>query len=283
MIKSYLLHLRPKSFAVVAGHLAVGYALALPVAEWTSHWLKLIAAAGLWAIFLNGGTLAYNSAYDNDEGDIGYLDNPPKPPKYLWLFSLALMFAGGGLAFLVSRNFAYAYLACLAMSLMYSCPPLRLKARAGWDMLINVLGYGALTTFGGWASVSGEVSPFIIIICAGYAFLFGALYPLTQIYQYDEDKSRGDRTFAILLGPKWSLRFALFCALAAFGAFVWSVTLRDGAVIWLAPALAAWLMVLVPWIFRGRAYPEKQGMYRALWAWGLTDILVIVAIYSKTI
>ena len=37
----------------------------------------------LWVVCLNGGTLALNSAFDRDEGDIAYLRRPPPPPRYL--------------------------------------------------------------------------------------------------------------------------------------------------------------------------------------------------------
>ena len=34
----------------------------------------------IWVVFLNGGTLAINSVFDKDEGDIGYLNSPPALP-----------------------------------------------------------------------------------------------------------------------------------------------------------------------------------------------------------
>ena len=37
----------------------------------------------LWVVCLNGGTLALNSAFDRDEGDIAYLRRPPLPPRHL--------------------------------------------------------------------------------------------------------------------------------------------------------------------------------------------------------
>ncbi|MEZ4617617.1 MAG: hypothetical protein R2867_19180 [Caldilineaceae bacterium] len=41
-------------------------------------------------------------------------------------------------------------------------------------------------------------------------------YPITQIYQIDEDLARGDCTFAAWIGPSWTFRFAIVVqALAA--------------------------------------------------------------------
>ncbi len=38
--------------------------------------------------------------------------------------------------------------------------------------------------------------------------------------------------------------------------------------------MSFWLMILIPWIIKGIHYPQKKGMYRALWAWAATDITV---------
>jgi 1,4-dihydroxy-2-naphthoate octaprenyltransferase len=44
------------------------------------------------------------------------------------------------------------------------------------------------------------------------------VYPLTQVYQIDEDSARGDRTITVALGQKRALRFGNFCLLLAAGA-----------------------------------------------------------------
>jgi 4-hydroxybenzoate polyprenyltransferase len=45
------------------------------------------------------------------------------------------------------------------------------------------------------------------------------LYPLTQVYQISEDRSRGDRTLAVHLGMEGALRFGLWAlAFAAVSA-----------------------------------------------------------------
>src|SRR5688500_11704524 len=71
---SYLLHLRPREWPIMAAHTSLGLMLAVGVApalgaEWRG---RLIATLVLWVICLNGGTLAINSAFDRDSGDIGY-------------------------------------------------------------------------------------------------------------------------------------------------------------------------------------------------------------------
>ena len=273
----YLLHMRPRSWPIVAAHAGVGVVLGLAQHGGDGAIWRAPLALAVWAVLLNGGTLALNSAFDKDTDDIGYLDSPPPPPAHLAAFGAGVMALGLVLALAVSRLYALAYGASFLMSLAYSCPPLRLKARAGYDLLINVMGYGALTVFAGWAAVQGQTPHFIMLIAAGYAALFACLYPLTQVYQYDDDLAKGDRTFTVVLGPKRAVWFAAKALVGAFVLFAAAGGLSLRTTLVLAPALAAWLAVLVPWLMKGRDYPEKRGMYRALWAWAATDLAVVVA------
>jgi len=277
----YIRHLRPLSFPVVALHLATGFVAAhgkaVP-ALGVMDWCALAASAGIWTVLLNGGTLALNSHFDTDEGDIGYLFNPPPKPPRLLAFSLALLTLGLALSALLGRRFLAAYGICLTMSLLYSIPPMRLKARAGWDLLINCSGYGALTIYAGWAAAQKSLTASAAFLCAGFFFLFMCLYPLTQIYQIEEDTRHGDRTLAVRLGRRRSLWLALTALCAGFALLAGYAATAPGGRKWralgLAISLAAWAAVLAPWLVRREGYPEKRGMYRALWAWGLTNVAV---------
>jgi 4-hydroxybenzoate polyprenyltransferase len=240
----------------------------------------------LWVIALNGGTLALNSAYDQDEGDIAYLRQPPPPPRYLALFGFGLMMTGGGAALLLPRGYVVAYWICLVLSVLYSVPPFRLKAVPGLDWIINMWGFGTLTPYAGWATTGLPVGPSGRLILLGFCPLFAALYPLTQIYQVEEDARRGDRTLTIFLGVRRSLMLALAGVIAAFGLFAAAGT-RAGwrsneSWRWLVLALAAlgWALVLVPWLWQHRRMVTRQhqhGMYRALLSWALTDLAVVLA------
>ena len=107
----YLLHLRPAEWPIMAAHTAVGYLLATGIAGALSRQRLGPALVGgaLWVICLNGGTLALNSAFDRDEGDVAYLRQPPPPPVGLATFSLALMTAGQLAALALPAGYAVAY------------------------------------------------------------------------------------------------------------------------------------------------------------------------------
>jgi 4-hydroxybenzoate polyprenyltransferase len=284
----YLLHTRPAEWPIVAAHTALGYVLAVGLRSVIRGEQLGPAALGmlLWVVCLNGGTLALNSAYDRDEGDIAYLRQPPPPPSRLAGFGLGLMLAGLLGAFLLPPGYRVASAICLAMSVAYSVPPFRFKAVPGADWVINMVGFGTLTPYAGWAATGVPVGPVGRLVLVGFCPLFAALYPLTQIYQFEEDARRGDRTLARALGERGSLIVALAAALLAFALFAaagwrsgWD---RPEAWRWLLLVLAAtaWALVLVPWLWKRRHMTPRDhqhGMYRALFAWGVTDLAVALS------
>jgi 4-hydroxybenzoate polyprenyltransferase len=286
----YILHLRPAEWPIMAAHTALGYFLAVGLSGALRGDHLASAAAGLliWVLLLNGGTLAINSAFDQDEGDIGYLKAPPRPPKHLAGFAIGLMLVGQALALLLPRGYAVAYAICFVMSLLYSVPPVRLKAVAGLDWIINMVGFGTLTPYAGYAATGQALTPAHSLVLLAFLPLFASLYPLTQLYQFEEDSRRGDRTLALILGMKNSLLVALGAALLAFLLFGWAgwesgwAPSGAGLLRWLGLGVAAlaWGWVLVPWLFRyGRMTSDQHqaGMYAGLMAWGVTDVVVILA------
>lgn len=284
----YVLHTRPAEWPIVAAHMLVGYLLAVGATNAIRSDRLPAAVLGvvLWVACLNGGTLALNSAFDQDEGDIAYLRQPPKPPRRLAAFGFGLMLAGLGGAFLLPRAYWLAYGLCVLLSVLYSVPPFRLKAVPGADWLINMCGFGSLTPYAGWAATGLPVGPVGARVLLAFCPLFAALYPLTQIYQFEEDSRRGDRTLALFLGLRGSLVVALAAAVLAF--FLFGLAgLRAGWGLgqvwrWLLLVLAGlgWAIVLLPWLVRGSrmtANEHQQRMYRALFAWALTDVAVVLA------
>jgi 4-hydroxybenzoate polyprenyltransferase len=167
-------------------------------------------------------------------------------------------------------------------------PPLRLKAVAGADWIINMWGFGTLTPVAGWTATGLPIDMAHWLVLLAFCPLFAALYPLTQLYQLEEDTRRGDRTLACVLGVRRSLEAAVAAATLAFALFAvagirtgWRA---GGTDLWrwagLGLALAAWAWVLIPWrLHQARlvAADHQRGMYRALGAWAVTDVVVVLA------
>ena len=170
-------------------------------------------------VFLYGGATAFNSYYDRDQGPIGGLERPPAVVPALLPFAVVTKLAGLVLAAFVGRSFLAVCVLLVLLSVAYSRSWPRLKARP-WGSLLTVgLGQGALVYLGAWAAVRGDVHSILDPVGAlgalpPTAFVVG-LYPLTQLFQMDEDRARGDRTVAVAWGV--TTGFAVSLASQAIG------------------------------------------------------------------
>lgn len=286
-LMAYLLHLRPLEWPIMTAHFLLGTFLAL---GWPWPWKPALLAWFLFVVALNGGTLALNSAFDKDEGDIGYLRQPPPVPRYLAHFGYALMAAAffGSMLFLKAGKGGHYFfeimMTCVLMSVLYSVPPIRLKARAGWDLVINCVGFGFFTPMAGWVFTGRGLEKPLLDMCLGFLVLFASLYPMTQIYQVEEDTARGDQTLVIRTGVARSLTFAILAALVAHLWFAQAVLARHGNPAFLLLSLAAWLGVLLPWRLRWKEMSQEAheaGMYRGLAAWAITDISLLILLWPR--
>lgn len=168
-------------------------------------------------VFLYGGATAFNSYYDRDEGPIGGLEHPPPVVPALLPFSLAMKAVGLVLAALVNPSFLAIAVVLVLLSVAYSRSWPRLKARPWASMLTVGIGQGALVYVGAWSAVRGEalsvLEPIGLLgMLTAIAFIV-ALYPLTQLFQVDEDRARGDRTVAVA----WGIRTCFVVSLASQG------------------------------------------------------------------
>ena len=284
-VMAYVLHLRPMEWPIMTAHFLLGTLLAagfhVPLKALLLGWFVFV-------VLMNGGTLAINSAFDQDEGDIGYLRQPPKPPRHLFRVSAAMLLLGLLLGLLLPPVFAWSNGLCVLMAFLYSVPPVRLKARAGWDILINGLGFGLLTPLAGWGLTGRPVTMAFWAVSIGFAFLFGALYPLTQIYQIEEDRARGDHTLVIQLGETRSLALALILMIAAHACFAWGIrdlaASRGWLLAGLVPSVGGWSGVLLPWLAHWRQWSRERheaGMYWALGAWAVTDLSLLLLLWPR--
>ena len=95
----------------------------------------------------------------------------------------------------------------------------------------------------------------------------------------EEDRRRGDRTLALMLGMRASLAVAIASIVLAFALFSWAAALLWVRAWLLLVPLTLWLAVLVPW-YRRRdtvsAALQQRGMYHALGVWAITDLAVLL-------
>lgn len=199
-------------------------------------------------VFLYGGITAYNSYYDRDEGPIGGLRKPPPVTEPLLGFSLAIQLVGLALATLVGRELVLLYAVVMLLSVAYSHPKFRWKARPLLSLVVVGLGQGGIGFGAGWLCGAAPALPIWpshegLLGLAAAVLLTMGFYPLSQLYQIDEDRQRGDLTFTVVFGAGASFRFALSClvtgglcialvALERFGALDAILVLFAQLVLW---------------------------------------------------
>ena len=188
-------------------------------------WLVFLA----YHVGLYGGATAFNSVYDRDTGPVGGLRTPPPVDPFLLPWSLAFLFLGLPLC-LVRPATALPYAIVLALALAYSHPAIRLKARP-WASLVTIaVGQGVLPCLAGIFATPAPVVDAVIwpLGAASAAFVAIAFYPLTQLYQVEEDRARGDRTIAVALGVSGSFALSTLLLVVAAAFTSAAVTLRFG-------------------------------------------------------
>ena len=218
--RNFLVHLRLPFQLTLAPFMLWGAALAHTPLGW-----RFALAFVVLQVCFYGGTTAFNSHYDKDEGPVGGLEAPPPPGPWLLPGSLALQAVGLALAAFVDRRFFAACVLYAVLGVMYSHPSTRLKARPFGSWAVVMFGQGALGALAGVvATGAARVSAEAAWGLAGAALLVGALYPLTQLFQVEEDALRGDRTAAMVLGRRGTCAAAI--VLSVMGALCMALSAR---------------------------------------------------------
>jgi len=222
-------------------------------------------------VFLYGGITAYNSFYDRDEGPVGGLRHPPVVTAPLLGFSLAVQLVGFGVALVAGWQLGILYAIVMLLSVAYSHPRFRWKARPLLSLFVVALGQGAVGFRAGWVCAATPPRPLLsspegLVGLAAAVLLTTGFYPLSQLYQIEEDRSRGDRTFAGVYGPAASFRFSLTCLVAGGACIAWVVLEKFGArdaALALAAQLGLWWAVL-HWrrTFRGEVMGNFVTLHR---------------------
>ncbi len=213
-VTSAIIHLRLHFQLLLAPIFLWGMVLASSRPDWRT-WLIFVA----YHLFLYGGATAFNSVYDRDTGPVGGLRYPPPVDPLLLPWSLGILVIGLLLS-LARPLTALLYFVILLMALAYSHPAVRLKARPYASLITIAVGQGVLPFLAGWLATPQPSHDWRLGLIAALsaAFVAIAFYPLTQLYQVEEDRLRGDRTIAVVLGVDRSflLSSGLLIAAAVF-------------------------------------------------------------------
>jgi 1,4-dihydroxy-2-naphthoate octaprenyltransferase len=213
-------------------------------------------------VFLYPAATAFNSTYDKDEGPVGGLETPPPVPDGLLRFSVALGAAGVLLALPAGPAFTVLYALAAGWTAAYSHPATRWKAGPLSSALTIALGQGAIGFAAGWAAAGplDVADPLLLAGAASAALTAVGLYPVTQVFQIEEDRARGDRTLAVTLGAAGALRLGAGLLLAGGGLAAWAAGRRLD--LWAAAAVALGYLLLVIAQLRLSARIGRPYLYR---------------------
>ncbi len=176
----------------------------------------------------------YNSYFDKDEKSIGGLKNPPPVSKSLFYTSLILDLIAIILAyFKISLLFSVMILIYGLVSKAYSHPLIRLKKYPiiGWltvgifqGFFTFLMSYVAINNF----EMENLLRAKVLIPASLSSLILLGSYPMTQIYQHEEDAKHGDKTISRLLGIKGTFIFVqIVFAFAALGYFLYFKSIHN--------------------------------------------------------
>ena len=160
----------------------------------------------IFHVLFYGGATALNSYFDQDEGPIGGLWRPPEVTRDLLIFSVAVQAAGLVAILFISRPLFGLSLVMGLVGTAYSHPAIRFKSRP-WPSLLAVSVFqGMGGTAAGWLVGQEDwrtlFSVQAVLCMLSASLIITGFYPLTQIYQREDDRRRGDITFAVRWGER---------------------------------------------------------------------------------
>jgi len=209
-IANFLLHLRLHyQLLILSGGFILGGYISGEM-DATRYWFQFLNVH----ILLFGGATAYNSWWDKDTGPIGGLKHPPKMSRWMHPVSLLFMFGGLALAVWVGFVFTLVFFISLVLFWLYSTPHYRWKSDPHLSLVAIAISTGFNSVLMGTLAAGGAISVNVVLAAAGASLILLSLYPVSQIFQIEEDKVRYDRTFASTYGVNGIKKFYLVSYIA---------------------------------------------------------------------
>ncbi len=177
----------------------------------------------------------YNSYVDKDEGSIGGLEKPPLPTDFLFFVTLFLDLLALILAyFLLGISFMLCLLLYIVASRAYSSRMIRLKKYPIGGFLVVMIFQGGFTYYLSLMGLTADRINFdaslswVLLACS---FQIAGVYPLTQIYQHQQDLADGVVTLSYRLGYRGTFVFsAVMFALSNLFYYQYFASRSDGMV-----------------------------------------------------
>jgi hypothetical protein len=215
----------------------------------------------------------YNSYFDKDEKSIGGLKNPPPVDKSLYYVSLLFDAMAVVLGFvLINVDFAVMLLVYGLISKAYSHPMVRLKKYAITAWLVTGIFQGLFTFMMCYVGINGfelatALQPKVIYGGLLSTLMLWANYPMTQIYQHEEDAKHGDNTISRKLGIRGTFYFTggiFMVVTAGFVLYLQHYFALRYSLLFLA-ALAPVVLFFTWWFFKVLRDESKADYAHTMW------------------
>jgi 1,4-dihydroxy-2-naphthoate octaprenyltransferase len=186
------------------------------------NWASAILVFIILHLLVYPASNGYNSFMDHDSSPIGGLKNPLQPTQQLFFVTVIMDVLAIVLSFTISFVFAIGIFFYILASRAYSYRKIRLKKFPIIGYLTVIIFQGAVTfflVFHGSSSNHSLQVPVLAMMAA--SLLIGGFYPLTQIYQHEEDRKDGVITISFLLGYRGTFVFTGIVYAFAFIVLAW--------------------------------------------------------------
>jgi 1,4-dihydroxy-2-naphthoate polyprenyltransferase len=181
------------------------------------HWTKAILVFIILHFLVYPASNGYNSYMDRDTKSIGGLEKPPPPSRQLYLTTIVMDITAILLGFIVDPLFGLLMPLYIGASKAYSYRGIRLKKYPLIGYLTVIIFQGAFTFWLVYYGSNNENtlwSPWQGMVIS--ALLIGGFYPLTQIYQHQQDLEDGVATISYKLGYNGTFIFCTIVYLLAW-------------------------------------------------------------------
>ncbi|MBX2965032.1 MAG: UbiA prenyltransferase family protein [Cyclobacteriaceae bacterium] len=224
-------------------------------------------------LFLYPASNGYNSYFDKDEKSIGGLKNPPPVNSGLYYLSLLFDAIAILLGYLkISALFAAMLLLYGLISKAYSHPSIRLKKYAVGGWLATGFFQGCFTFLMCYAGLNNFdfgtiLKPHVITPAVLSTVMLLGNYPMTQVYQHEDDAARGDETLSLRLGVRGTFYFTAFVFTLAVAGFFYYFTyyFKIMYALTFLLALSPTLLFFIWWFLKVRKDESKADHAHTMW------------------
>jgi 4-hydroxybenzoate polyprenyltransferase len=188
-------------------------------------WTRFIEQFLVVQILLFGGATAFNSFWDRDTGPVGGLRHPPPMQPWMRWASMGLQWLGLLLAMPLGSVYVSLYTTSMILFWLYSTPLARWKGLPHLSLVVVGVSTGVNPFLMGCvAATRTPPDLWALLTGLGVASILVSMYPVSQVFQMEEDGQRNDVTFALRHGINGVRYLFVGCYYAGCGLVVWTLT-----------------------------------------------------------